>query len=339
MSRARDFSKSVAETLVSGTTAARPGSPSEGQIRFNTDIAKYEGYSHGFWRALRTEEVVDNKTAARFTFSATDQSWVVPSGITKILVKAWAGGGGGGHFGGWTQGSHGGGAGFSKATLTVTPGETLTLRVPRGGFAFPGATNAPFGGGSSTVGGDNQYGAGGCGYCGVFRSTTPLIIAGAGGGGGSTLSYQGMANGGAGGGLTGKKADVARNYWTSAGKGGTQTAGGAATVGDNQNGQAGSSLQGGSCVGNPYGGGGGGGYFGGSAGAYTGGNSMPGGGGGSGYIISSALNPIMISGSFRTPGGVDDIDYPYGTSSTYGDVGFGGVSGNHGGDGHLVIWY
>jgi len=300
MSRARDFSKSVAETLVSGTTAARPGSPSEGQIRFNTDIAKYEGYSHGFWRALRTEEVVDNKTAARFTFSATDQSWVVPSGITKILVKAWAGGGGGGHFGGWTQGSHGGGAGFSKATLTVTPGETLTLRVPRGGFAFPGATNAPFGGGSSTVGGDNQYGAGGGGYCGVFRSTTPLIIAGAGGGGGSTLSYQGMANGGAGGGLTGKKADVARNYWTSAG---------------------------------------GGGYFGGSAGAYTGGNSMPGGGGGSGYIISSALNPIMISGSFRTPGGVDDIDYPYGTSSTYGDVGFGGVSGNHGGDGHLVIWY
>lgn len=339
MSRSRDFSKSVAETLTTGTTAARPGSPSEGQIRFNTTISKFEAYSNGFWRAMRTDEVVDNKTLVRFSFSATDQSWVVPTGITKILVKAWGGAGGGGHYGGWTHGAFGGGGGFSKATLTVTPGETLTIRVPRGGYAFPGATNAPFGGGSSTSGGDNQYGAGGGGYCGIFRSTTPLIIAGGGGGGGAVSGYEGFCNGGAGGGTFGRRAEAARNIVASAGKGGTQSAGGAATVGDNQNGQAGSYLQGGSCIGNPYGGGGGGGYYGGSAGAYTSGNTMPGGGGGSGYIISSAINGIMIAGSGKNPGGLDDPDYPDSSYSNYSDVATGGVFGNNGGDGHLAIYY
>lgn len=278
------------------------------------------------------------KTRVAFTFLATDQSFVVPGGVTYILAKLWGSGGGGGAPGGWSFGSWGGGGGFTTGIVPVTPGETLTVRVPRGGFAFPGATNAPFGGGSSTAGGDNQYGAGGGGYCGLFRSTSPLLIAGAGGGGGSILSAQGMSNGGAGGGLNGMRGESARTQ-AFAGGGGSQSAGGAGGTGTNSAGQAGSPLQGGSVIGNPYGGGGGGGYFGGGAGSYGSGNTMGGGGGGSGFVASGVIYGATVAGSGANPANTDDPDYPASTVSTFTSVGRGGIQGWNGGDGYLVIYY
>jgi hypothetical protein len=279
------------------------------------------------------------KTKASYTFSASDQSFVVPAGVNFILVKLWGSGGGGGNQGGWTFGSWGGGGGFTTGIVPVTPGETLIIRVPRGGFSTPGATNAPFGGGSSTAGGDNQYGAGGGGYCGVFRSTTPLLIAGAGGGGGSILSSQTMCNGGAGGGLVGLRGSSRVNEPLLAGGGGTQSAGGVGGNGNVNAGQAGSSLQGGSVIGNPYGGGGGGGYFGGGAGSYSNSNSMGGGGGGSGFIATSVIYGASFPGNGASPAGTQDPDYPASTASTTSSVGFGGVQNNNGGDGHCVLYY
>jgi hypothetical protein len=279
------------------------------------------------------------KTRAAFTFSASDQTFIVPGGVTHILVKLWGSGGGGGHFGGWTFGSWGGGGGFTTGVVPVTPGETLIVRVPRGGFAFPGATNAPFGGGSSTGGGDNQYAAGGGGYCGLFRSTTPLLIAGAGGGGGSIVSYHGMCNGGAGGGINGMRGESGRNLQSFAGGGGSQTAGGVGGNGTNTAGQAGSYLQGGSVAGSVYGGGGGGGYFGGGAGSYGNGNVMAGGGGGSGFIAAGVIYGASIPGAGAYPANVQDPDYPASTASNFSSVGFGGIQANNGGDGHMVIYY
>ena len=35
-----------------GTTAQRPANPTDGFIRFNTDLGYFETYSDGFWRSL-----------------------------------------------------------------------------------------------------------------------------------------------------------------------------------------------------------------------------------------------------------------------------------------------
>lgn len=280
-----------------------------------------------------------NKTKVTFTFSASDQSWTVPAGVTHIYAKLWGAGGGGGHFGGWSFGSWGGGGGHTRGIIPVTAGETLTIRVPRGGFAVPGTTNAPFGGGTATSGGDNQYAAGGGGYCGIFRSSTPLLIAGAGGGGGSVTGSHATCNGGAGGGYNGLRGESRDGATGFAGGGGTQSAGGTAGNGGNTGGGAGSSLQGGSVQGNNYGGGGGGGYYGGGSGSYGNGNTMAGGGGGSGFIATTVLLGATFCGRGAYPAGMDDIDYPPSSTSTYSSIGFGGVQRNNGGDGYLVIYY
>lgn len=311
-----------------------------GGISLNATTNNVELVAGGFNLTFQGIDLApQGKTKVVFAFSASDQSWTVPAGVTYIFAKLWGAGGGGGHYGGWSFGSWGGAGGFTKGILPVTPAEVLTIRVPRGGFARPGSTDAPFGGGSSTGGGDNQYGAGGGGYCGIFRSSTPLLIAGGGGGGGSILSDHSMCNGGAGGGLNGMRGEAGRGYTSTGGGGGSQTAGGAAGSGGNQGATAGSSLQGGEPSGSVYGGGGGGGYFGGGGGAYNGGNTMGGGGGGSGYVISSALLGSTHAGRGTYPSGMDDIDYPASTASTYSSVGFGGMQNNNGGDGYVVIYY
>lgn len=309
-----------------------------GGIYFNATSKGIELMANGFNLAFDGINIVpQNKTRLAFTFSASDQSWTVPAGVSNIYVKLWgAGGAGGGP--GWSTGGFGGGGGHTRGIVPVTPGEILTIRVPRGGYSNPGATNAPFGGGSSTGGGDNQYAGGGGGYCGIFRGTAPILIAGAGGGGGCQTGSYGQNHGGAGGGLTGRRGECGRNNVGYTGGGGTQTAGGTGGNGGNSSGNAGSYLQGGSVNGNVYGGGGGGGYYGGGSGSY-GASDMAGGGGGSGYVAASVIMGSTYSGSGRYAAAVDDSDYPASTTSNYSSIGFGGVQQSHGGDGYMVIYY
>jgi hypothetical protein len=308
-------------------------------IQFDPTTKRVELITQGFVINFDGVNIVPkNKNRNEYTFSESDQTFVVPEGVTNIYAKLWAAGGGGGHYGGWSFGSHGGGGGHTRGIVPVTPGETLIIRVPRGGYANPGSTNAPFGGGSSTDGGDNQYAGGGGGYCGLFRDSTPLLIAGAGGGGGSRSGAHDMCNGGAGGGYNGRRGETGENSPQWAGDGGTQSAGGAGGSGANNTGQAGEYLQGGSVNGNVYGGGGGGGYYGGGAGSYES-LTMAGGGGGSGYISPSVIMGATYTGVGRYPAGSDDSDYPASTMSTHSSVGFGGTQRQHGGDGHLVIYY
>jgi hypothetical protein len=59
-------------------------------------------------------------------------TWTVPTGVTSLTASVWGSGGGGG-----AGGSNGGGGGFSRATIAVTPGETLEMRV--GAVATNGA--------------------------------------------------------------------------------------------------------------------------------------------------------------------------------------------------------
>ena len=134
-------------------------------------------------------------------------SWAVPAGVTSVTVKAWGAGGGGG--GGY--GAAGGGGGFAQATITVTPGESLTVYVGGGGG---GGTYITYG-----------QGGGGGGYSAVTRSSTYLIQAGGGGGGGGATS--GAAPGGAGGGSSGIAGTNNYSGYGNGGGGGTSSAGGA----------------------------------------------------------------------------------------------------------------
>ena len=68
-----------------------------------------------------------------YNTATTNTSWTVPAGVTSITVKAWGGGGGGGGGAYPYSGGAGGGGGFARATLAVTPGNTLTVRVGGGG--------------------------------------------------------------------------------------------------------------------------------------------------------------------------------------------------------------
>lgn len=315
-------------------------------FRFNTTTKQVEQIAPGdFYLQIDGETFTpNNKVFMAFYYNEAqtgsyDQTWTVPTGVTHIFCKLWGSGGGGGCQGGWNHGGRGGGGGHTRGLIPVSSGQTVTIRVPRGGNNQPGTTNAPFGGGSSTAGGDNQYCGGGGGYASVLVAGTVYLVAGGGGGGGSTTSggFNHEQHGGAGGGTTGQTG-YDFNTLSEAGRPGTQSAGGAGGTGGNTTGQAGSAFQGGSANGNPYGAGGGGGYYGGGAGSYGGAGNMGGGGGGSGYVHSSVLLGGTYSGAYDKPAFHWDNDLPK-HKSTYTEFAVGGDYCNPGGDGFVCIYY
>jgi hypothetical protein len=282
------------------------------------------------------------KTKVAFVYTGANQSWVVPVGVTRIFVKMWGAGGGGGSYGSWRQGSPGGGGGYTQGLMTCTAGETITIRVGGGGISVPGAAKAwPDGGGASLSGGDNQYSAnGGAGTSILIPSISGsayCLYAGGGGGGGCVNGYSVNA-GGAGGGLTGQngcKTGYTQSSGINYGGGGTQSAGGTAGTGNSTTGGAGSLYQGGTHQNaNCYGGGGGGGYYGGGSGAY-GGSSMGGGGGGSGYVNPVAVFGFTATGASRNAALYWDNDLNGYTTQP----GSGGEESGYGGDGVVIIYY
>jgi len=282
-----------------------------------------------------------NKTKVSF-YNEAANTWTVPTGVTRIFVKMWGAGGGGGSYGGWRQGAQAGGGGFTHALFNVVPGEIVQIRPGGRGTDRPGAGTAyPDGGGASTGGGDNQYCANGGGSSSIripsISASVYALYAG-GGGGGAACNGFAVNNGGAGGGLIGQPGGRSGNYTTTQyGLGGTQSAGGAAGTGSNTTGGAGSAGQGGTHQNtNCYGGGGGGGYYGGGSGCYGGSNSMGGGGGGSGFIHSSALFGATYAGNYRTPANSQDSDLQVDNVLQYG---YGGDESAQGGPGVVVFYY
>lgn len=330
---------------VSGNTITNTILSSDSNLRYRFDTANRRVLTniYGF-------DFIDNggiitptnKTRYLYGSSGGNQTLVVPAGVFYIFVKMWGAGGGGGSYGGWRQGSLGGAGGFSHGIITVTPGETITIRVGGLGSARPGAARAyPDGGGaSSSVGGDNRYVGGGGGSSSILvpsQASAYVMVAGGGGGGGAANSYD-LNSGGAGGGLIGEVGHVTGlNGGAHNGKGGTQSAGGAAGNGNNTSGGAGASFSGGTHQNtNCYGGGGGGGYFGGGSGAYGNGNSMGGGGGGSGFIHSSVIMGATYTGQSFIPPFYNDPDLAIDTGFRYAR---GGDEGGQGGHGLVVLYY
>lgn len=287
--------------------------------------------------------------------AAGTYSYIVPEGVTEVIVKAWGAGGGGGRSSPGQStypAGPGGGGGFVQGTYAVTPGDTLAMTVGGGGGAGPdlGANRGPGGGGG--------------GYSSVSNSTASLllVVAGGGGGGGgsdnvNTVDTHGGA-GGAGGGMVGGAGADGGGSVGAAGSGGSQVAGGigpgdagdgaAFTGGAGADSQvetgSGSAVNGGAPgdgghggqasavnLNDASGGGGGGGYFGGGGGDHKAkNNGGSGGGGGSSYTNSLGSATANEQGNSTNAANGADVSYT-------GTAGRGGAVGGDGSDGLVVI--
>lgn len=187
--------------LPSGTTAQRPGSPTEGMIRYNTTINKMEVYQSGQW--------------VSFNFSYT----------VEWLVVAGGGSGGGGNGGGG-----GGAGGYRTGTLTAVSGESNSITVGAGGARGSVPANN---GTNSSIDAVSSVGGGGGGSGG--SPSTAGNSGGSGGGGtrsasgGSATSGQGNSGGGS----------ANSGAYGTGGGGGAGAAGGTGTTSVNGNGGAG----------------------------------------------------------------------------------------------------
>lgn len=247
--------------------------------------------------------VAPDPTPTKLDFANVNgDTWIVPAGVRSIDVRATGSAGGGGGpinipgtaFVVSNDGPGGAGADI-RATLQVTPGETLKIyaSIPGGGT---GSRHNPGGGGLGFIRGGSggtgslagSAGGGGGGASAVVNGQgTPLVVAAGGGGGAGHGAAFVYCNGGAGGAANqnGQSADG----WC---------AGGAPGAGSGVIGPVGAAGTGGGGAGNSSsgggGGGGGGGWLSGSGalGSRVGGAGGGGGGGGSSYVDPTASNVI-----------------------------------------------
>lgn len=277
------------------------------------------------------------------TFSSNG-TWTVPSGVSNIYVKAWAGGGSAGYEG------NGGGGGYFEAKLSVTAGQSLGINVP-------GTANVDVDDSCECYTEDNvtyarvPNNSGGGGGAAVVlypnNNASAYVIVG-GGGGGAT------GGGGAGGGSTGGSGGSVNFY--GGGGGGTDSAGGigrcAGTFHSGTSAGVGCMYWNTALVyycdnaGAMYGGGGGrgGDGWGGGGGAYGAtaqcDSGYPGGGGGGGGSTGYTggwTDVINSQADGDTPAQTGNSDYP-GDSIAYG----GRLSqsiGDYGRAGYVVIRY
>lgn len=227
-------------------------------------------------------------TVTSFNYTGSEQTWIVPTGITSITVDmaGAAGGQGSSTVNGTTDA--GGTGGRVQGTLTVVPGQTLYIEVGGAGVdGVNGGAGGFNGGGNGNTGFGAYFGSGGGGgsdiRIGGNTITDRVVVAGGGGGGG--YNYFACCNyeaGGPGGGLIGQAGWAANiQGGTAPGAGGSQVAGGAGgffagycTANSGTLGIGGDDCTSASNAGA----GGGGGYYGGGGGVWAGG------GGGSSYV-------------------------------------------------------
>ncbi len=245
---------------------------------------------------ILSPSVVRAATTVSFSYTGSEQTYLVPSGVSSLHVVAVGAPGGSGY---WNAGAGGHGA-IVSGDLAVTPGETLYVEVGgAGGAGWLGYGSGGWNGGGRggyNVNGNIPYGGGGGGGSDIRTISradagsldSRLVVAGGGGGG----DDWGVSGGNAGSsGADGDDNAVGGGAGTLS-SGGTGGAGYPAGSGNGSNGAA--SVGG---AGGDYtvagGGGGGGGYDGGGGGGGYGGSQNAGGGGGGGG--SSYVGSLMGS--------------------------------------------
>lgn len=228
---------------------------------------------------------------SNFAYTGSPQSYTVPAGITKLNVTATGGAGGGNR-----SNSKGGLGAVVQATVTVIPGEVLTVVVGGQGIdSNNGGSSSAGGAGGYNGGGNGAYTGGGGGGAtdlrraaangstgDYFASRNALLVAGGGGGGDA-----GPAGGNAG---TPDGGNGVSGQGGPAGQGATTTALGSGYLGSNGTGGNGNP--------NNFNAAGGGGYYGGGGGggaAGTFGTGLNGGGGGSSYVLPTGSSNVSYS--------------------------------------------
>ncbi len=102
-----------------------------------------------------TPELASESTISQTFDTPGEHTFTVPQGVTEITLKLWGAGGAGGA--GFRQGQTnrsgggGGGGAFRTETISVTPGETISITVGAGGTPVSGSGNSGEGGGSSVL--------------------------------------------------------------------------------------------------------------------------------------------------------------------------------------------
>ncbi|MBK9453286.1 MAG: hypothetical protein IPN95_28615 [Bacteroidetes bacterium] len=202
--------------------------------------------------------------ATTFSYTGGVQTYTVPPGVISVTIDAKGAQGGG------IANAPGGMGGRAQGSLSVTPGQVLEVYVGGAGAHFNSTTPT---GGYNGGAGFTAPSSGGTGGGGSDVRISPYglanrVIVGGGGGGGTNSASQNRA-GGAGGGLIGGDGGTWNTWPQSGGKGGTQSAGGAAGVACCHTPQAGSFGAGGRGEGDgACGAGGGGGWYGGGGGLW-----------------------------------------------------------------------
>ena len=250
-----------------GTTAQRPGSPTNGMMRINTTDSTFEIYS-----------TVSNDWKAVATFT---------SAVSSVEYLVVAGGGSGGS----RIGGGGGAGGYRTATgFSVTTGVSYTVTVGAGGAAVTSTPGVTGNNGNDSVFSTITSTAGGGGGAYINTSGTAGKNGGS-GGGGSFSGNGGVATAGTGTSGQGSSGGVGSNSQTNGGGGGGASAAGAAATGAGGVGGAGSasSISGSSVT---YAGGGGG-----------SGDSTAGAGGSGGGGAGATGTSTGTSGTANTGGG------------------------------------
>jgi len=253
------------------------------------DTAELLSLGSGNWRCIRYSpasgsSVTSAYTGPNFQGFGTNGTFTVPSGVTRISVSVWAGGGGGSASSGGcgVYGQIGGDGGFANAFITgLTPGATIAVTIGSGGAGGTNTGNGSAGGTSSfgsyitcTGGSGGTYSAGGVATHGspsvsgaTYRlrsspyNSSPAFNNGGGTAGGYGSATNSGGGGGGYGGGGGAASSTAPFVGRALGSGVDGTAGGASTGGaGGGNGIASNGGAGGGAGAAGGGGGGGGGY-------------------------------------------------------------------------------
>jgi hypothetical protein len=133
----------VSGTIKANGVAGQPGQVMRLNTSGNIEWADYSQYSN-------------------FIMYRVSSTWVVPAGVSRILIELWGGGGGGSKYG------SGGGGGYIIGQFNVTPGMNISFTVGAGGIAnsFAAGDGHPS---SVTIGGVTLEATGGTGS--VYNST------------------------------------------------------------------------------------------------------------------------------------------------------------------------
>ena len=260
------------DNVASGAFTSTVGVLSAGLVYY---IRAYATNSIGTAYGNTLTVTAGSYNTATFSYTGSQQTWTVPSGVTSVILECW-GAQGGGNLTGYGLG------GYARGSLAVTPGQTLYVYV--GQQPTVDVTYSVYHAGGWNGGGQgwsNGQSGGGASDVRVNGSGLGNRIIVAGGGGGPGGAGNSGYSGGDGGGSTGGNGLHNGSYDPGfCGGGGGQTYGGAKESTYTNGATAGSLGLGGNGgnSGNYAGGAGGGGYYGG------GGGDQGSGGGGSGYI-------------------------------------------------------